>query len=69
MRDKLFDSLVSLREKSRDGGVHLGFGLYVVKLVTDLHRGRVEAADLPAGNGVEFILHLRGAVEGMAGKD
>lgn len=67
MRDKLFDSLVSLREKSRDGGVHLGFGLYVVKLVADLHRGRVEASDLPTADGVEFILHLRGAVEGPAG--
>ena len=63
MRDKLFDSLVSLRDKGRDGGVHLGFGLYVVKLVADLHRGRVEARDLPPGDGVEFALHLRGAAD------
>lgn len=66
MRDKLFDSLVSLRDKGRDGAVHLGFGLYVVKLVAELHRGRVEARDLPAGDGVEFALHLRGIGENAA---
>lgn len=63
MRDKLFDSLVSLRDKGRDGAVHLGFGLYVVKLVAELHRGRAEAHDLPAGDGVEFALHLRGITD------
>src|SRR5690606_4875013 len=57
MRDKLFDSLVSVRERAGDG-VHLGFGLYVVKLVADLHRGAVQARNLPDGSGVEFALHL-----------
>ena len=62
MRGRLFDSLVSLREKSQraEGGAHLGFGLYVVKLVSELHGGHAEARNLPAGDGVEFILHLRG---------
>ena len=62
MRGRLFDSLVSLREKNQrgEGAAHLGFGLYVVRLVADLHRGRAEAHDLPSGEGVEFTLHLRG---------
>lgn len=62
MRARLFDSLVSLREKPQraEGGTHLGFGLYVVKLVAELHRGHAEARNLPAGDGVEFILRLRG---------
>lgn len=62
MRARLFDSLVSLRDKPQraDGGAHLGFGLYVVKLVAELHRGHAEARNLAAGDGVEFILHLRG---------
>ena len=64
---RLFDSLSGLRDKGRDGAVHLGFGLRVVKLVAGLHRGRVDASDLPAGDGVEFALHLRGAVEILAG--
>lgn len=61
MRGRLFDSLVSLRDKPHraDGAAHLGFGLYVVRLVAELHRGHAEARNLPAGDGVEFLLHLR----------
>ena len=61
MRARLFDSLVSLREKTQrpEGAAHLGFGLYVVKLVAELHRGHAEARNLPQGDGVEFTLHLR----------
>lgn len=58
LREQLFDSLVSLRGKDRSGAVHLGFGLYVVKLVAELHRGRAEARNLPRGDGVEFTLYL-----------
>lgn len=61
MRDKLFDSLVSVRSRNRaDGSVHLGLGLHVVKLVVELHNGSIDARDLPAGEGVQFDLHLQG---------
>jgi signal transduction histidine kinase len=62
MRGRLFDSLVSLRNSSQraEGAAHLGFGLYVVRLVADLHRGHAEAHNLATGDGVEFVLHLRG---------
>jgi len=61
MRARLFDSLVSLREKPQrtEGGSHLGFGLYVVRLVAGLHRGHADVRNLPDGEGVEFTLHLR----------
>ena len=64
-RGRLFDSLVSLRGRgSRDDGTpHLGLGLHIVRLITELHRGEAEALDLPGG-GVEFRLRLRG----MAGQ-
>ncbi|WP_374604085.1 ATP-binding protein [Arenimonas sp.] len=67
MRGRLFDSLVSLREKNQraEGAAHLGFGLYVVRLVADLHRGHAEAGNLPGGGGVEFVLHLRGMPSGL----
>ncbi|GIX38170.1 MAG: proteobacterial dedicated sortase system histidine kinase [Silanimonas sp.] len=60
MRQRLFDSLVSLRERSRDaeGAVHLGFGLHVVKLVATAHGGEAEAGNLPDGSGVVFRLRL-----------
>lgn len=61
MRGRLFDSLVSVREKGQrtEGASHLGFGLHVVRLVAELHRGHAEAHDLPGGDGVEFSLYLR----------
>ena len=66
MRARLFDSLVSVRDKPQrsEGGVHLGFGLHVVKLVAELHQGRADARNLPSGEGVEFVLHLRGMPAG-----
>ncbi|HEX4852766.1 ATP-binding protein [Arenimonas sp.] len=61
MQSRLFDSLVSLRAKPQrdEGGTHLGFGLHIAKLITELHRGHADARNLPAGDGVEFTLHLR----------
>lgn len=63
MHDRLFDTLVSVRERSaRSGGEvpHLGLGLYVVKLVAELHRGSAAARNLVDAQGVEFTLHLQG---------
>ena len=62
MQERLFDSLVSLRERSaRDGATpHLGLGLYVVRLVAELHRGRATAANLADASGVAFTISLAG---------
>ena len=60
MRHRLFDSLVSLRERARsaDGAVHLGFGLHVVKLVAGAHGGTAEAENLADSSGVLFRLRF-----------
>ncbi|MEO5622754.1 MAG: ATP-binding protein [Dokdonella sp.] len=62
MQERLFDSLVSLRERSTRSGEtpHLGLGLYVVRLVAELHRGSASAANLADASGVEFVLMLEG---------
>ncbi len=63
MQDRLFDSLVSVRDAgARSGGAtpHLGLGLYVVRLVAELHRGSALAHNLADGRGVEFALRLLG---------
>ncbi len=62
MRARLFDSLVSLRDRAQrgDGGLHLGFGLTVVRLIAELHGGQADVRNLPGGDGVEFVLRLRG---------
>jgi K+-sensing histidine kinase KdpD len=54
--EQLFDSLVSIREKS--GGRHLGLGLHIVRLVAEAHGGAVSARNLESGNGVEFTIQL-----------
>jgi len=63
MQERLFDSLVSVRGAgARVGGEtpHLGLGLYVVRLVAELHRGTATARNLADGSGVEFALRLAG---------
>jgi dedicated sortase system histidine kinase len=56
-QDRLFDSLVSLRDK-RGQVPHLGLGLYIVRLVALAHGGRVSASNLPGGGGVSFTIAL-----------
>jgi signal transduction histidine kinase len=65
MQERLFESLVSVREGAPRGEApHLGLGLFVVRLVAELHRGKATAVNLPDGAGVEFRLHLAGMPRG-----
>jgi signal transduction histidine kinase len=57
LQERLFDSLVSMREK-RGEGPHLGLGLYIVRLVAAAHDGNVSAHNLPDAKGVEFRIRL-----------
>lgn len=57
MRGQLFDSLVSIRERN-DGRAHLGLGLYIVSLIVEFHRGRIQAQNLADGSGVVFRIEL-----------
>ncbi|MCB1607126.1 MAG: histidine kinase [Xanthomonadales bacterium] len=58
MQDRLFESLVSLRQGGAESP-HLGLGLYIVRLVAELHRGQARASNRPQGDGVVFTLELR----------
>ena len=61
MQGRLFDSLVSLRDKATPGDApHLGLGLYVVRLVAERHGGAASARNLEDGSGVAFSLQLHG---------
>ncbi len=62
MAERLFDSLVSVRDPRRpsDASPHLGLGLFIVRLVAELHGGDAVAANLPGSDGVAFTLKLRG---------
>ncbi|NNF15662.1 MAG: HAMP domain-containing protein [Gammaproteobacteria bacterium] len=60
MADRLFDSLISVRDAggSSTDSTHLGFGLYIAKLVVQLHSGTISAHNLRDGGGVEFKIVL-----------
>jgi two-component system sensor histidine kinase ChvG len=61
MQGRLFDTLVSLRDKATPGDVpHLGLGLYVVRLIAERHHGVATARNLGDGSGVAFALQLHG---------
>ncbi|MGD9582879.1 MAG: ATP-binding protein [Lysobacterales bacterium] len=64
MSERLFDSMVSLRDAGalRAAGLvpHLGLGLYIVRLIAAAHGGSASAVNLPGDAGVEFRLKLRG---------
>jgi len=61
MQGRLFDSLVSLRDKATPGDApHLGLGLYVVRLVAERHGGVAMARNLEDSSGVAFTLQLHG---------
>jgi len=55
MQDKLFDSMVSVREHKTSSS-HLGLGLFIVKLIADYHEVKLNACNLEDPRGVEFSL-------------
>jgi K+-sensing histidine kinase KdpD len=59
---QIFDGMMSIREVNADNQTHLGLGLFIVKLITDFHKGNVEAYNLFNADGeaygVEFRLEL-----------
>lgn len=56
MQNQLFDSLVSLRE--RDDKVHMGLGLYIVRLIADFHGANVSAVNRSDNSGVKFSVEF-----------
>lgn len=60
MQDRLFDSLISVRDGRATVSPHLGLGLYIVRLIAELHQGDAAASNLPENQGVEFRLRLKG---------
>jgi dedicated sortase system histidine kinase len=60
MDSQIFESMVSIRPQGVNGKPHLGLGLYIARLVTDFHHGKIKATNLLEDNikGVEICLTL-----------
>jgi K+-sensing histidine kinase KdpD len=62
MRDKLFQSMVSVRrerDEGRSGEPHLGLGLYVARLIAEFHGGTIAARNLQSNDGVAVTASFR----------
>ncbi|WP_455375382.1 proteobacterial dedicated sortase system histidine kinase [Kaarinaea lacus] len=57
MKNNLFDSMVSMREK-RGKQPHLGLGLYIVRLIVEYHNGTVRADNKNDNKGVIFTVNF-----------
>ena len=58
MSAQLFQSMVSVRPHQAGGEPHLGFGLYIARLIAEFHRGSVQAANRKDGAGVVVTVTL-----------
>ena len=58
MVGRLFESMVSIRPAGGERDVHLGLGLYIVRLVAEFHGGEATARDRDGGDGVVVTVTL-----------
>ena len=58
MKERIFDSMVSVRPQGNKGQPHLGLGLHIARLITDFHRGEIYAENLIGGSGVIVVIRL-----------
>lgn len=58
MKDRIFDSMVSVRPEGRKSLPHLGLGLHIARLITEFHGGYIYAENLIGEEGVIVVVRL-----------
>jgi len=58
IRDQLFDSMVSVRDRHDGERPHLGMGLFIARAIAEHHGGRLQAANRADDGGVEITVTL-----------
>jgi signal transduction histidine kinase len=66
MRDRLFESMVSIRPAGVEGEPHLGLGLYIVRTIAAFHGGEATARDREGGDGAVVAVSMPLAAGGLA---
>ena len=58
MKDRIFDSMVSIRPEGRKKQPHLGMGLHIARMIADFHNGYIYADNLLEEEGVIVVLRI-----------
>lgn len=58
MKDRIFDSMVSVRPESKKKQPHLGMGLHIARMIAEFHQGYVYADNLMEEEGVIVVLRI-----------
>lgn len=62
MKDRIFDSMVSLRPQIQQKQPHLGIGLYIAQLIAQFHQGQVSAENWDDGEHSGVTVSLKVAL-------
>jgi len=58
IKERLFQSMASVRPPVAGDEPHLGLGLYIVQLIAEFHHGKVAARDRADAEGVEVVVQM-----------
>ena len=59
MLDRLFESMISVRDTKSQDDPHLGLGLYIVRLIAEFHGAKAGARNSEDGSGVEIEIDFQ----------
>ena len=58
MKDRIFESMVSVRPHQKQKQPHLGMGLHIARLITDFHNGQIRADNREDAEGVTITVSI-----------
>lgn len=58
MKDRIFDSMVSVRPEGKKRQPHLGMGLHIARMISEYHEGYIYADNLLGEEGVIVVLRI-----------
>jgi dedicated sortase system histidine kinase len=58
MKDRIFDSMVSMRPEGKKEQPHLGMGLHIARMITEYHGGYIYADNLLEEEGVIVVVRI-----------